>query len=240
VQSSNVSMCPLTPSTPRLHRERGRCAAATLLALCARWRGLGTCTPSEVVRNDFTPRSMPTTEPVRSSGSVGTSSQESSTYQRWLSRLTEIVLTRPRTSGCWWTRMCPTPCRYNRYSPTVESHRQPSRSEGHSTVSNQPAPLNRGNPESARLGHVGRTRQTPDLADGGWLAERRTTSGPVRPDRLGGCREAKRTARRSAPRPDASARHRAAPAGRRCTALGGHRASRPARPTGGRSAAAGI
>ena len=132
------------------------------------------------------------------------------------------------TSG-WWTRMCPTLCRYSRCSPAVESHRQPSRSEGHSTVSNQPAPLNRGNPgvRPAWTRRKNASNARPSRRRVACWEE--NTSGPVRPDRLGGCREAERTARRSAPTPDASAKHRAAPAGRRCTALGGHRASRPAR-----------
>jgi hypothetical protein len=85
---------------PRWQRDRARCAAVSFSAAARRWRGLATCCPSEVVRNDATPRSIPTTRPVAGSGAAGTSSQESTTYQRRPSRFTLIVLMCPASARC--------------------------------------------------------------------------------------------------------------------------------------------
>src|SRR5665647_33596 len=53
---------------PRFFSARSCWPAASLVADALRWRGLGTCLPSEVVRNDATPMSMPVTAPVIGSG----------------------------------------------------------------------------------------------------------------------------------------------------------------------------
>src|SRR5665647_3012592 len=53
---------------PRFFRARSCWPAASLVAEVLRWRGLGTCRPSEVVRKDATPMSIPVTAPVIGSG----------------------------------------------------------------------------------------------------------------------------------------------------------------------------
>ena len=61
---------------PCFFRESDCWATARRSAAAASGRGFGTCFPSLVVRNDATPRSIPTVAPVGSSGSAGTSSQD--------------------------------------------------------------------------------------------------------------------------------------------------------------------
>jgi hypothetical protein len=54
----------------------GEVASASRPAVAAKWRGLATCAPSEVVTNDATPMSIPTTAPAGGSASAGTSSHD--------------------------------------------------------------------------------------------------------------------------------------------------------------------
>jgi hypothetical protein len=119
------------------------CWAVLSLAAAARpKRGLGKCSPSEVVAKLAIPTSIPTAALVGAKGRVGTWSHDRTSIHRRPWRRIWMVLTRPWTWRCMLAFTCPIPWRYTRWRSGCQ--RQPSPSTGHSTLLNRCAGLNRG------------------------------------------------------------------------------------------------
>src|SRR5262249_57398544 len=75
--------------------ETRRWALARRFCPRRKWRGFSTPAPSAVIRNTFSPTSMPASGVLGGKGCVGTSAQENETYQPSASRERVTILMVP-------------------------------------------------------------------------------------------------------------------------------------------------
>jgi hypothetical protein len=129
LRHSLASACRSRLRFPEPGRDRAlrRCRSAIRSCATSRNRGLATTSPTLVVKNRATPRSIPTDRPVDGSG-TGSDSVTTITYQRRPSRLSCRALTRPTTGRCWPTFIRPTAFKLAcaQRPPSAGSHLAPS------------------------------------------------------------------------------------------------------------------